>query len=211
MSSSRSGTSPRRPARTSGWIGRSRRTSSWGRPRQRRRRTARQPARSRSISSGSATTTSATTRLRPATTSPISSMGRSGDGRGPTRGSIDGMTSSTAIDAEPVIRVVGLRKVYGDLVAVDGIGFEVARGEVFGLLGPNGAGKTTTVEVLEGLRKPDGGSVTVLGVDVVQSPGRLKPRIGVSLQNAALYPKLTVTELLDLFGRFYPSARPTDE
>jgi ABC-2 type transport system ATP-binding protein len=119
------------------------------------------------------------------------------------------MTTTTT--AEPVIRVDSLRKVYGDLVAVDGISFDVGKGEVFGLLGPNGAGKTTTVEVLEGLRQPDGGSVTVLGVDVVRSPDLLKPRIGVSLQNAALYPKLTVVELLDLFATFYPRSRPSDE
>jgi ABC-2 type transport system ATP-binding protein len=121
------------------------------------------------------------------------------------------MTLTSAVGTDAVIRVEGLRKVYADLVAVDGISFEVSRGEVFGLLGPNGAGKTTTVEVLEGLRKPDGGTVTVLGVDVVQDPARLKPRIGVSLQNAALYPKLTVVELLDLFANFYPKSRSTDE
>ncbi|MFL5751682.1 MAG: ABC transporter ATP-binding protein [Chloroflexota bacterium] len=121
------------------------------------------------------------------------------------------MMSTIAVDADAVIRVEGLRKAYGDLIAVDGIGFEVRRGEVFGLLGPNGAGKTTTVEVLEGLRTPDAGTVTVLGVDVVASPDRVKPRIGVSLQNAALYPKLTVVELLDLFGTFYPKPRPSDE
>jgi ABC-2 type transport system ATP-binding protein len=119
--------------------------------------------------------------------------------------------STTAAGADAVIRVEGLRKVYGDVVAVDGISFDVAKGEVFGLLGPNGAGKTTTVEVLEGLRSPDGGSVSILGVDVVRSPSELKPRIGVSLQNAALYPKLTVFELLDLFATFYPRSRPADE
>jgi ABC-2 type transport system ATP-binding protein len=110
-----------------------------------------------------------------------------------------------------VIRVHSLRKVYGELVAVDGISFEVQRGEVFGLLGPNGAGKTTTVEVLEGLRKPDSGEVTVLGVDAVRQPDTLKPRIGVSLQSAALYPKLTVVEVLQLFRSFYTTGRPVDE
>ena len=121
------------------------------------------------------------------------------------------MTQVTAVGGDTVIRVEGLRKMYGDLAAVDGISFEVHKGEVFGLLGPNGAGKTTTVEVLEGLRKPDGGTVSVLGIDVVSDPNQLKPRIGVSLQNAALYPKLTVVELLDLFGTFYPKSRPSDE
>ena len=112
---------------------------------------------------------------------------------------------------EPVVRVRGLVKRYGDLVAVDGIDFDVAHGEVFALLGPNGAGKTTTVEILEGLRAPDAGTVMVLGVDVATGADRIKPRIGVSLQTAALYPKLTVTELIDLFASFYPSSRPTGE
>jgi ABC-2 type transport system ATP-binding protein len=116
-----------------------------------------------------------------------------------------------AIGAEPVIRVRGLVKRYGDLVAVDGIAFEVGAGEIFGLLGPNGAGKTTTVEILEGLRSPDEGETMVLGVDVAKDANALKPRIGVSLQTAALYPKLTVTELIDLFRSFYPRSRPTDE
>jgi ABC-2 type transport system ATP-binding protein len=113
--------------------------------------------------------------------------------------------------ADPVIRVNNLTKTYGDTRAVDGVSFEVRPGSVFGLLGPNGAGKTTTVEVLEGLRTPDGGSVRVLGVDVVAHPDELKPRIGVSLQTAALYPKLTVVEVLDLFRGFYGHGRPTDE
>ncbi len=116
-----------------------------------------------------------------------------------------------AIGAGPVIRVRGLVKRYGDLVAVDGIDFEVARGEIFGLLGPNGAGKTTTVEILEGLRTPDAGVATVLGLDVAKDARALKPRIGVSLQAAALYPKLTVTELIDLFRAFYANSRPTAE
>ena len=118
---------------------------------------------------------------------------------------------SATIDAGPVIRVHGLTKRYGDVQAVAGIDFEVAKGEIFGLLGPNGAGKTTTVEILEGLRKPDGGEVSVLGVDVTRSADALKPRIGVSLQTAALYPKLTVTELVNLFRSFYPRARSTQE
>jgi ABC-2 type transport system ATP-binding protein len=118
---------------------------------------------------------------------------------------------TTTTDAGPVIRVRGLTKRYGDVQAVAGIDFDVAKGEIFGLLGPNGAGKTTTVEILEGLRKPDGGEVSVLGVDVTRSADALKPRIGVSLQTAALYPKLTVTELVNLFRSFYPRARSTQE
>ena len=112
---------------------------------------------------------------------------------------------------QPVIHVRGLTKHYGDVQAVAGIDFDVAPGEIFGLLGPNGAGKTTTVEILEGLRTPDGGEVSVLGVDVTRGADALKPRIGVSLQTAALYPKLTVTEVIDLFRSFYPRARPTQE
>ena len=111
--------------------------------------------------------------------------------------------------AEPVIRVAGLHKRYGETHAVDGVSFEVPAGTVFGLLGPNGAGKTTSVEVLEGLRTPDAGEVRVLGVDVVQHPDQLRPRIGVSLQTAALYPKLTVVEVLNLFRSFYPQGRST--
>jgi ABC-2 type transport system ATP-binding protein len=118
---------------------------------------------------------------------------------------------TVAIGGSPAIRVRGLTKRYGDVQAVAGVDFDVAAGEIFGLLGPNGAGKTTTVEILEGLRAPDDGEVTVLGIDVARGADELKPRIGVSLQTAALYPKLTVTEVLDLFRSFYPRARPTAE
>ena len=82
---------------------------------------------------------------------------------------------------------------------------------MFGLLGPNGAGKTTTVEILEGLRAPDAGEAIVLGIDVAKDPEPLKPRIGISLQTASMYPKLTVVEIIDLFRSFYTSSRPTDE
>ena len=122
------------------------------------------------------------------------------------------MTIGTTTGAEPVIRVTGLEKRYGDTRAVDGVSFTVEPGTIFGLLGPNGAGKTTTVEVLEGLRDPDAGDVRVLGIDVARGRDSLKARIGVSLQTAALYPKLTVVEVLDLFASFYPRrGRPTDE
>jgi ABC-2 type transport system ATP-binding protein len=114
------------------------------------------------------------------------------------------VTIGTTAAAEPVIRVTGLEKRYGETRAVDGVSFVVEPGTIFGLLGPNGAGKTTTVEVLEGLRQPDAGSVQVLGIDALRHPDELKARIGVSLQTAALYPKLTVAEVLDLFASFYP-------
>ena len=102
-------------------------------------------------------------------------------------------------------------KRYADITAVDGIDFEVRAGEVFGLLGPNGAGKTTTVEILEGLRAPDAGEAIVLGIDVATDPEPLKPRIGISLQTASMYPKLTVVEIIDLFRSFYSTSLPTDE
>jgi len=122
-------------------------------------------------------------------------------------------TAGTVASLAPgaVIQVRGLIKRYGDVKAVDGIDFDVARGEVFGLLGPNGAGKTTTVEILEGLRAPDGGQAIVLGVDVATGADSLKPRIGVSLQTASLYPKLTVVEVIDLFRSFYARSLPTAE
>jgi ABC-2 type transport system ATP-binding protein len=114
-------------------------------------------------------------------------------------------------DSEPIIRVTDLKKYYGAVKAVDGVSFEVGRGEVFGMLGPNGAGKTTTIEVLEGLRPPDSGSVEVLGLDVRHHPESIKGRIGVQLQGVSLYPRLTVTELLDLFGTFFAHHLPTQQ
>ena len=108
-----------------------------------------------------------------------------------------------------VVSVTDLRKHYDLVRAVDGLSFEVERGEVFGLLGPNGAGKTTTIEILEGLNKPDSGEVRVLGMDPISQGNALKERIGVQLQTAALYPNLTVFELIDLFGSFYSKPRPT--
>ncbi len=117
----------------------------------------------------------------------------------------------TARPTDVVIRSADVRKTYGEVHAVDGVSFEVRRGEVFGLLGPNGAGKTTTVEMLEGLRKPDGGQLEILGIDAVGQPDALKERIGVTLQTAELYPKLTVVEVLDLFRSFYARTLPTDQ
>jgi len=112
---------------------------------------------------------------------------------------------------EAVIRVADLRRYYGDVKAVDGVSFQVARGEVFGMLGPNGAGKTTTIEVLEGLRTADSGTVEVLGLDVARHQTSVKERIGVQLQSVSLYPRLTVTELIDLFGSFFSRRVPTRE
>ena len=112
---------------------------------------------------------------------------------------------------EPVIAVADLCKCYGDVKAVDGINFTVGRGEVFGMLGPNGAGKTTTIEILEGLREPDSGTVRVLGMDASRHASSIKERIGVQLQSVSLYPRLTVTELLDLFGSFFAHRVPTKD
>jgi len=110
-----------------------------------------------------------------------------------------------------VIRVEGARKRYGAVVAVDGVTFEVGRGEIFGLLGPNGAGKTTTVEMLEGLRVPDEGRLQILGLDAVRSAAALKPRIGVALQTPSLYPRLTVAEVVRLFASFYETSRSPED
>jgi len=107
-----------------------------------------------------------------------------------------------------VIQVDGLRKTYGDLVAVDGISFEVAEGEVFGMVGPNGAGKTTTIECIEGLRKPDGGRIHVLDMEPERDGYQLRRRIGVQLQEAGLPDRLKVWEAMDLFASFYDETVP---
>jgi ABC-2 type transport system ATP-binding protein len=106
---------------------------------------------------------------------------------------------------QPAVEVRGLVKRYGARTVVDGISFEVAPGEVFALLGPNGAGKTTTVEVLEGYRHPDGGTVRVLGLDPRRERDRLMPRVGIMLQQGGIYPQATAREALRLFAAFYPS------
>ncbi len=93
--------------------------------------------------------------------------------------------------------------VFGAVAAVDGTSFSVERGEFFGLLGPNGAGKTTTVETLEGFRRPDAGSVRVLGLDPRAQVARLRPQIGVMLQEGGLYPGLKPLEVLRLFASYY--------
>ena len=110
-----------------------------------------------------------------------------------------------------VIEVEKLRKSYGEIKAVNNVSFTVAQGEIFGMLGPNGAGKTTTMEIVEGLRPADSGSVSVLGMDIKQHSRRIKASIGVQLQTTSLYPRLKVHEVLDLFGSFFPKALPDDE
>jgi len=105
--------------------------------------------------------------------------------------------------ADVVLAIEALTKRYGSLVAVDGISFEVRRGETFGILGPNGAGKTTTLEMIEGLRKPDAGRITLLGLDAVRRRRAVQDRIGVQLQSQALWPELTVEETLKTFRALF--------
>lgn len=102
-----------------------------------------------------------------------------------------------------VIVVKDLRKRYEDVVAVDGVSFDVKRGEVFGMLGPNGAGKTTTIEILEGMRKPDSGTATVDGIDVQRDPKKVKSIIGVQLQTTSFFDHLSVAETIKLYGELY--------
>jgi ABC-2 type transport system ATP-binding protein len=109
------------------------------------------------------------------------------------------------------VSVQGLRKRYGDLEAVRGIDFTIEAGEVFGLLGPNGAGKTTTVEILEGYRKRDAGTVEVLGTDPQQAGTAWREQIGVMLQSSSLYPNLTVRESLRVFAGYYSAPRDPEE
>ena len=109
------------------------------------------------------------------------------------------------------IAVSGLSKSYGPREVLHGISFEVDSGEVFALLGPNGAGKTTTVEILEGYRGRDGGEVTVLGTDPARGGSAFRGRIGIVLQSSAVYPLLSVREILELFAGYYERARGVDE
>jgi ABC-2 type transport system ATP-binding protein len=107
---------------------------------------------------------------------------------------------------EAVVKVEGLRKTYGATVAVDEVSFEVRAGEIFGMVGPNGAGKTTTIECLEGLRKPDAGKMSVLGVDPISESQTLRLRTGMQLQQSNLPERMKVWEALDLYASFYPKA-----
>ncbi|HCF93330.1 MAG TPA: ABC transporter [Firmicutes bacterium] len=109
------------------------------------------------------------------------------------------------------IKVKDLKKSYGSLQAVDGISFEVRPGEIYGLLGPNGAGKTTTIEMLVDLRTRDSGTVDILGYDPQVAPEKVKSGIGVQLQSPAMFPRLTVLELVELFASFYQDPLPVDE
>ena len=108
------------------------------------------------------------------------------------------------------IEVSGFRKNYGTYAAVKGISFSVCRGEIFGFVGPNGAGKTTTIECLEGLRRPDGGTIRVLGFDPRESRRKLHTRIGVQLQESAIAQQIKVREALKLYTSFYARSLDPD-
>ena len=110
-----------------------------------------------------------------------------------------------------VIEVKNLTKKYGVLKAVDDLSLSVAKGEIFGMLGPNGAGKSTTFEIITGLLPRDSGDVKVLGFDPQKQPEAVKARIGVQLQAAQTFRKLTVKETLKLFAGFYPNPLLVDE
>jgi ABC-2 type transport system ATP-binding protein len=119
------------------------------------------------------------------------------------------MPASSSATAALAVR--GLRKAYGDVVAVESLDLEVRAGECFGLLGPNGAGKTTTIEICEGLNTPDAGTVEVLGMQWARDGNALRSRLGIQLQETQLSEKLTVEESVRLFRSFYPSGRTVEE
>jgi ABC-2 type transport system ATP-binding protein len=109
------------------------------------------------------------------------------------------------------IEVHDLRKSYAEHEVLRGVGFQVGEGEVFCLLGPNGAGKSTTVEILEGYRSRSGGTVSVLGHDPERGERAFRERVGIVLQQCGIQPDLSVAELLEMYGRYYPKRRPVDE
>jgi ABC-2 type transport system ATP-binding protein len=119
------------------------------------------------------------------------------------------LESPTAQATHTVVSVRDLRVRFGATVAVDGVSLDIRRGEIFGILGPNGAGKTTTVECIGGLRSPDQGSISVLGLDA--RDGRLRERVGIQLQSSAVPDKLGVREALQLFATFYDDPADPDE
>lgn len=111
----------------------------------------------------------------------------------------------------PIIRLSNVVKRYGKLTAVNNLSLEIEDGEIFALLGPNGAGKTTTIEMIEGLRRPDEGTIRVAGLDPIRDSNELNEIIGVQLESAPLYPLLNVREIFHHFGRYYRHHRPAGE
>jgi ABC-2 type transport system ATP-binding protein len=110
---------------------------------------------------------------------------------------------SPGMTSQPIIHVAAIRKQYGRTVAVDDVSFDVASGEIFGLIGPNGAGKTTTMECVEGLRAPDRGVVSMLGLDPRRHRTRLQDRVGVQLQEAQLQKRIKVREAVAFWASLY--------
>jgi ABC-2 type transport system ATP-binding protein len=127
----------------------------------------------------------------------------------PTAQSVSGSSHAEAGSKAIVVR--GLRKSYGDVLAVKDIDFEIERGEIFAFLGANGAGKTTTLEILEGYRSRDGGEVSVLGIDPGRHPEELRQHIGIVLQSTGVDRYLSVHETVAMYAGYYPRARPVDE
>ena len=117
----------------------------------------------------------------------------------------------STVERPPLLRVERLAKRYGETQAVDHISFDVVEAEVFTLLGPNGAGKTTTLEILEGLREPDSGTLEIFGRTISTIDRRTKERMGVLLQEGNFEPYLKVREVIRLIASFFPKARPVDE
>jgi len=115
------------------------------------------------------------------------------------------------VDDLLAVQVRGLVKSYAGVRALSGVDLDIERGHIFALLGPNGSGKTTTVEILEGYRRRDSGTVRVLGVDPGHERSLLKPRIGIVLQSTGVERYLTVRETITMYSRCYPSPRPVDE
>ena len=114
------------------------------------------------------------------------------------------MTTTTALE------ITSLRKRYGQKLAVDDLSLRVNEGEIFGILGPNGAGKTTTVECAEGLRRPDGGTVRVFGIDPYRDRAQVRQLVGAQLQESQLQDKITVAEAIELYASFYPRHADTE-
>lgn len=112
---------------------------------------------------------------------------------------------------QSVIELTNISKSYGDVKAVDGISLQVKKGEVLGIIGANGAGKSTTLEIMMGIRRPDAGTVKVLGMNVEEASNEIKQKIGIQLQQTALYDRIKVKEALKLFSSYYDKTRNLQE
>jgi ABC-2 type transport system ATP-binding protein len=123
----------------------------------------------------------------------------------------ESITPVAPVTTTEVVAVEHLKVRYGDTIAVDDVSLSINQGEIFGILGPNGAGKTTTVECIGGLRKPDAGEISVLGLDVRADANQLHERVGIQLQTSELPDKICVHEALDLFASFYPDPVEPEE